>query len=454
MTLFIKDALFQGETTSVLIENNTITGIGKNLPMPVSFKEATACANKCDAETVSSKCAETNVTDNSVIIIDARGKALFPTFANMHTHAAMTLFRGYGDDHPLQEWLQEWIWPAERNLDDDIVYWATRLACLEMIKSGTTLFNNMYFYTTSEIKAVADSGIRAMIGYTCFDFLNPDAAKKLKHDITEWYDNLPSAARQETICPVVAPHAPYTVSGESLIWLADFAVERGLHYHIHMSETENEVAESVKNYGLRPYARLDKLGVLDRCGDRLIGAHSLHLDSDEIRMLGQHRATVVHNPNSNLKLGSGCKFMYTELRDAGANVTLGTDGCSSSNNLDMLEATKTMALLQKGWRGDPTVLPAQEALQVATANGFRAAGLNAGVVEVGAKADLMLVDLDNIGFIPDNDTVSNLLYAAHSDAIDTVICNGRVVMQGRNVKDEAQIKAEARRVAKRLLNRQ
>lgn len=426
MSLFIKDVLLDGKTTSILIEKDTIVGIGNDLPVPTC-----------------------------VYVIDARGKAVFPTFANMHTHAAMTLFRGYGDDHPLQEWLNEWIWPAERNLDDDIIYWGTRLACLEMIKSGTTLFNDMYFYTEAAARAVRDSGIRAMIGLTCFDFLDKAAAEKLKKDVEEWWSAISSqwSAGGGQIIPVVAPHAPYTVSGETLVWLADFAAEHGLHYHIHMSETESEVAESVKQYGQRPYARLEKLGVLERCGKRFVGAHTLHLDDEEIKLIGRHGATVVHNPNSNLKLGSGYRFMYNELRDAGANVTLGTDGCSSSNNLDMLEATKTMALLQKGWRGDPTTMPAKEALQVATTNGFKAAGLNAGIIEAGAKADLLLVDIDNIGFIPNNDTLSNYIYAAHSEAIDTVVCDGTIVMQHREVKDEKLIKSEAMRVVEKLIKK-
>lgn len=433
MAIFIKDVLLNGETTSILIENDTITGIGKNLSMPVSG----VSPNKKD-----------NLT-----VIDGKGKTVLPTFANMHTHAAMTLFRGYGDDHPLEEWLNEWIWPAERNLDEDIIYWGTRLACLEMIKSGTTLFNDMYFFTDAASRAVADSGIRAMIGFTGFDFFNPETAEKMKKDISDWYDGLGHSSTQSSIIPVVAPHAPYTVSGDTLVWLADFAAERNLHYHIHMSETELEVANSMKQYGMRPYTRLAKLGILDKMSSRFIGAHSLHLDEEEIKLLGDHHASVVHNPNSNLKLGSGYKFMYQELRDAGVNVTLGTDGCSSSNNLDMLEATKTMALLQKGWRGDPTTMPAKEALKVASLNGFRFAGINAGKVEAGAVADLLLVDLDNIGFIPNNDTLSNYIYSSHSEAIVTVICNGQPLMQNRQVEDEDLIKREARRVAKKLLQK-
>ncbi|MBO4588662.1 MAG: amidohydrolase [Bacteroidales bacterium] len=425
MSLFIKDALLDGKTTSILIEQDTIVGIGNDLPMPID-----------------------------VNVIDASHFAVLPTFANMHTHAAMTLFRGYGDDHPLQEWLNEWIWPAERNLDDEIVYWGTRLACLEMIKSGTTLFNDMYFFPDAAARAVVDSGIRAMIGFTGFDFGDKEGAEKLKKDITEWFDNSKfKVQNSKLLTPVVAPHAPYTVSDSTLKWLSNFAAERDLLYHIHMSETQKEVEDSLLSHGTRPYRHLADLGILEQCGERFIGAHSLHLDNEEINLLGQHHVTVVHNPNSNLKLGSGYRFMYNELRDAGVNVTLGTDGCSSSNNLDMLEATKTMALLQKGWRGDPTAMPAKEALQVASRNGFKATGINAGKIEVGAKADLLLVDLDNIGFIPNNDTLSNYIYAAHSDAINTVICNGQPVMQNRKVKDEATIKEEAKRVVKKLIKK-
>ena len=174
-------------------------------------------------------------------------------------------------------------------------------------------------------------------------------------------------------------------------------------------------------------------------------------DDEEVRMLGEHRCTVVHNPNSNLKLASGHAFRYNELRDAGANVCLGTDGCSSSNNLDIIEAMKVMSLLQKGWRLDPTALPAKEVLQVASHNGFAALGIDAGEIAPGRLADLMLVDLDNIAFVPDNNTTSNLVYASHGDCVDTVICNGRVVMRHRHVDGEQEIIDNARRVVHKLI---
>lgn len=420
-SLFIEDVLLNEQKVNILIENNRITGIGSKLQMPVSAYH-----------------------------IKATNMAVFPSFANGHTHAAMTLFRGFGDDKPLDEWLNQWIWPNEKNLDDEIVYWGTRLACVEMIKSGTTAFNDMYFYLPAAARAVEDSGIRAMLGYSVFDFFNADIAKKMKYDVEEWAKTQ-NELQSELITTAIAPHAPYTVSASSLKWLADFADEHKLKYHIHMSETTKEVGDIIKQYGKRPYVLLESIGVLDRLGENFIGAHSLHLDTEEIRIIGAHKANVVHNPNSNLKLGSGYKFMYQELRDAGANIAIGTDGCSSSNNLDILEATKNMALLQKGWRGDPTSMPADDAIEIATLNGFKSMGIDAGRIEVGALADLMLIDLNNIAFVPNHNTLSNLLYAAHNDSIDTVICNGKIVMEHRKVENEDKIISETRRVTKRLI---
>ena len=421
--LFIQGVLLDEQRVDILIEDSRIAGIDAKLEMPAS-----------------------------ALLIDGSGKAVFPTFANMHTHAAMTLFRGFGDDHPLQEWLQEWIWPNEKNLTEEIIYWGTRLACLEMIKSGTTAFADMYFHLPAAAKAVEESGIRALLGYTVFDFGDPATAAKVKEEVAEWHSGISKETGSGRISYGLAPHAPYTVSDETLSWLADYAAENGLKYHIHMSETESEVRNSIAQHGRRPYEHLHDLGILQKTGDRFIGAHSLHLTEEEAEMIGRNRCNVVHNPNSNLKLGSGYKFLYQELSQAGCNVTLGTDGCSSSNNLDMLEATKTMALLQKGWRGDPTTMPAREALEVASRNGYRALGLDGGQLRVGFLADLMLVDINNVAFLPHNaNTLSNLIYAAHSDAIDTVICNGQIVMEGRRVADEDEIMKNADRMVGELI---
>ena len=256
---------------------------------------------------------------------------------------------------------------------------------------------------------------------------------------------------QELINIAIAPHAVYTVSEKGLKRCAEMAKKYGLLYHIHMSETQNEVDNCLKQYGCRPYELLERIGVLDLTEGHFSGAHSLYVDDNEIAIMGRHHITATHNPCSNLKLGSGHFFHYTELRDAGVNVTLGTDGCSSSNNLDMIEAAKFMSYLQKGVRQDPTVLPAPELLQVASQNGFHVLGIDAGAIETGRCADLMLVSLDNLAFVPNNDTLANLFYAAHGDAVDTVICNGNIVMQNRAIPSEEETIREARRATQKLL---
>lgn len=423
MTLYIKNVLLDEQKTNILIEGNKIKSIGANVAQPA---DAT--------------------------VIDGNGKAAFPTFANMHGHAAMTLFRGFGDDHNLSDWLNQWIWPNERNLDSEIIYWGVRLACLEMIKSGTTAFADMYFFLPDAGRAVEESGIRAVLSQSNVDLHNPEMAANVRKEIEGMEQTIVEWNKSHTLTQLsMAPHAIYTVSNETLKFISDFCQRNNLLYHIHMSETETEIENSIKDNGCRPYELLERLGILEQCGSRFLGAHSLHLSDNEIALLGKHHCNVAHNPNSNLKLASGHQFRYNELRDAGVNVTLGTDGCSSSNNLDMIEATKVMSLLQKGWRKDPLAMPAAEALKVSTANGFKVLGIDAGVIEAGKVADLMLIDLNNLAFVPNNNTLSNLVYAAHGDCVDTVICNGNIVMQGRHVKGEEETIREARRVVNKLI---
>ncbi|MBR1792676.1 MAG: amidohydrolase [Bacteroidales bacterium] len=423
MSIYIKNVLLDEKTTNILIHGNKIAGIGIDIEQPTG-------AN----------------------VIDGQGKAAFPTFANSHGHAAMSLFRGFGDDHNLGDWLNQWIWPNERNLDPEIIYWGVRLACLEMIKSGTTAFADMYFFLPDAAKAVEESGIRAILSHSFVDLHNPDMAKSVRKEvegmesiICDW-----NSSHERTKLSI-APHAIYTVSNETLKFFAEFCTRHNLIYHIHMSETLTEVENSLKENGCRPYELMERLGILEQTGSRFIGAHSLHLSPEEIGLIGKYHCNVAHNPNSNLKLASGHQFFYNELRDAGVNVALGTDGCSSSNNLDMIEAAKVMSLLQKGWRQDPLSMPAPETLKVATRNGFTAMGIDAGELSEGHLADLMLVDLNNIAFVPNNNSTSNLIYAAHGDCVDTVICNGNIVMQGRKVAEEENVIREAQRVVKKLI---
>ncbi len=413
--ILIEEVLLNEKSTNILIENSMITGIGTQIPMPVN-----------------------------AIRIDGRGKAAFPSFANMHTHAAMTLLKGLGSDLPLQQWLTESIWPAEKHLDGEAVYWGAKLACLEMIKSGTTLFNDMYFLLPNAAKAVAEMGIRGILGINVFgdgDELTDDSFRQLRDQVEGASDLLKIS---------IAPHSVYTVSEKGLMHCAQMSHRYGTIYQIHMSETEREVQECLATHNCRPYELLERTGVLELTKNRLVGAHSLYLSRQEIDLMARHHVTATHNPASNLKLGSGYRFLYSELREAGVNVTLGTDGSASSNNLDMIEAARLMSYLQKGVRQDPTVLPTTELMQVVSENGFKAAGINAGRIETGKVADLILVDLENLAFVPMHDTLSGLFYAAHGDAVDTVICNGRIVMHNRHVEGEEEIHTQAFRHARKL----
>lgn len=335
--------------------------------------------------------------------IDASGLAVFPGLCNMHSHAPMTLFRGLGDDQPLDVWLNDYIWPAEQRLTDELVYEGTLQACREMLASGTTAFNDMYFRLPAMAQAVRDSGICAMLGYNVFGDGEEIEEVKLK------IEN--SAAAANTIRYSIAPHSIYTVSEKGLHRCADACKDLGVPMHIHMSETQREVDDCLREHGCRPWEWLDKLGILDNLGKNIIAAHCLHLSENEIHLIGDHGITVVHCPNSNLKLGSGYRFPMLELLDTGARVTLGTDGSASSNNLDMIEVMKTAALLQKGWRGDPTVVPASQILSLATLGH---------TVAPGQPACLFLAKVKDL---------SNLVYASHGDSVMMTMVDGKIVYQ-------------------------
>ena len=235
-----------------------------------------------------------------------------------------------------------------------------------------------------------------------------------------------------------------------MTWVRDFTIENNLLIHTHLSETQNEVNESLRLYGKTPIRRMYDLGILS---DRVLSAHSLWLNDEDIALLGETGVTTVHNVNSNLKLASGFRFRYQELLQAGANVTLGTDGCGSSNNLDMLETMKTTALLQKAWREDPAALPLNELLDMATVNAAKALRLDTGKIEVGALADLVLIETRNCAFTPMLDFYANLIYSANSSCVDTVICDGNILMENRHVPGEEEVLARANELALKLNGR-
>lgn len=377
--------------------------------------------------------------------VDCTGKAVIPGFINMHTHAAMILLRGITEDVPLDRWLSK-IWAMEAKMDEEFIYWGTKAACLEMIRSGTTTFNDMYWFAPYARQAAVEMGIRPYISFVILDQFDKAIAEKQKRKCIELYER--SQDWGEAAHLAMSVHAVYTVSEEMIRWASQFAVENGMKMHIHISETEQENINCKKAHGgLSPTEYLDSLGVL---GPHVIAAHTIWLSDHDVEILGGHHVNCVHNINSNAKLASGYRFRYEDLKAAGANICLGTDGASSSNNLDMLETMKTSALFQKAWENDPSAMPLQELMDAATVNGARALGLDTGVIREGAVADLSIVDIDNSYFLSPGSFLANLVYAAHSDTISSVVANGRFVMRDRVIPGEAEILTEARKVLKQI----
>ena len=416
MSILIKEVLLDGRIKDVYIQENRIQQIGEHLEVRAEQ------------------------------VIDGKNKALIPGFVNAHTHAAMTLFRGFGDDMPLKAWLEEKIWPSEAKLTSEDVYWGTKLACLEMIKSGTTTFFDMYHKFSASAKAIEEMGLRALLAGACFDHFDPELRERGKRAVEKLYAE--AATFSDRIQYAAGPHAIYTVSGELLQWIHAFAEEHQIPIHLHLAETEGEVQDSVKQFGLTPVRYLYQLGILS---PRLILAHGLYVDEEEIQMLADQGVTVVHNPASNMKLASGYRFKYSEMKAAGVRVALGTDGCSSSNNLDMVEAMKLASLLGKAWRKEPEAVTAKEIFHTATLSGAEAIHLKAGQIAEGFLADLCLVDLRMPAFTPNQNFISNLVYAANGSCIDTVICNGKILMQDRKVPGEEEIMEKAADLAYKLV---
>jgi len=382
-------------------------------------------------------------------IIDGDGAVVLPGLVNTHTHAAMTLLRGYADDMVLHDWLSQKIWPLEAHLTGDDVYWGTKLACLEMIRTGTTAFNDMYFFMEDAARAVAEMGIRAVLSHGFIDLGIPEK-REAECRATERLVSFVRSLGNPRIRAAAGPHAPYTVSEEGLRWCAEFAKEREIGIHIHVSETEKEVNDSVAQHGKRPVAVLDECGILT---PRTVAAHCCWLDEPECRLFAQRGVHASHNPASNMKLATGRALPYQHLAAAGANICLGTDGCASNNNLDMFEAMKTASLLQKFFWNDPTLLSAPEAFIMATSAGARALGCGTGMLTAGAPADLILVAAGTACNTPMHNPVSNIVYSCNGSAVETVLCNGKVLMLEHEVPHEQEILLGSREAASGLVHR-
>ncbi|HET7485336.1 MAG TPA: amidohydrolase [Solirubrobacterales bacterium] len=372
--------------------------------------------------------------------IDAAGALLVAPLVNGHTHAAMTLFRGWGGDLPLMRWLREVIWPVEAKLEPEDVYWGTRLACAEMIRTGTTRFWDMYWQPAATARAVQDAGLRATVGGPLFD-VGGDTAAMQETALTALEE---LAEFGPEVGPSLAPHAIYTVSEGLLRWAAELATERRLPVQIHLSETEREVSDCLEQHGLRPAAYLDRLGML---GPHTVLAHGVWLDEDELELIAERGCTVVANPVANMKLAVGGVLPYPAARRAGIAVGLGTDGAGSNDSLDLLSDLKVFALAQRQVADDPAVLPAGEAWRIAT--GAAAPMLGAGKLQVGEPADFLLLraGAPELGL---GDLHSDLVYAANGSVVDTTVVGGQVLMRGGEVPGLEEIVARAVERSQRL----
>ncbi len=380
-------------------------------------------------------------------VIDGSGHAILPGFYNTHTHAAMSILRGFGDNKPLFEWLSEDIWPIENQLTPDDIYIASKLAILEMIKSGTVFFSDMYFFPEMTIRAIDEMGIRAAVSIVEMDMFDPTRTKE-KQQATLDFLNQPNPC-PDRLTKAISCHAVYTVSEELFKWTADLVHERDLYLHIHACETLKEVCDCRDKYQKSPIVKFAEWNLL---GPKTILAHAIHLDTQDIKLIKDSGTYLTTNPVSNLKLVSGL-FPFQQLNgEFPHHITLGTDGASSNNNLSMLEEMKIFSLVSK-WQAQNALAGLdKDIFTAATRNGAQAFGLNAGIIEEGALADCILVDLNNPFITPSYNLLSNMVYAADSSCIRDVICNGKLIMQNRKVPGEEQIIADAHRLAERIKN--
>lgn len=387
---------------------------------------------------------------NADKIIDAEGKILLPGFINTHTHLSMTLFRGLADDLSLDSWLNDHIWPMEANLNGDYCYIGALLGAIELIKSGTTTFSDMYFYMEDVARAVDEAGIRAVLSYGMIDFGDEEKREGELKENLQLFENCNGMA-DGRIKVFFGPHSPYTASEELLIKTRQLADEYNMGIHIHVSETQKEIEDVSAEKGLRPFEYLDKIGFL---GPDVVAAHSVWLSDEEIEIIKKNNVKISHNPCSNMKLASGIAPV-SKLIENGICVSIGTDGASSNNNLDLIEELKTASLLQKVSTLDPNVLNSHEAVAMGTIKGAEALGLDdeIGSIEVGKKADIILIDTNCANMVPDSSTLtSNVIYSANGSNVDTTICNGKILMENKKltVLDEQEVYDKAREAIKKL----
>lgn len=415
MKILIKNVFLENKVTDVLIENNLIKKISKK----INVKADDIIDGKCE-------------------------KAIIPGLINCHTHSAMVMLRGLADDMDLMDWLQNKIWPIEAKMTDEDVYWGTKMAMLEMIMTGTTTFNEMYLFREAQIKAIEEMGMRACVGMVLFDGSIGSRINDLENFYKEKKTKIPS-----TIKLTVAPHAIYTVGTETLIKAKKFADKNKLLIHMHLSETKREVEDCIKKYKLRPVEYLDKINFL---GENCLFAHSIWFSDNELNLLSKNKCTLIYNPSSNMKLASGA-MSFEKKKKLGCNIVLGTDGAASNNSLDLFSEMKIGALLPKLSMLDPTHAKAGDLFDCATKNAAAALKINAGEVKVGRLADLVLLDVNNIGLLPNHNLISNIVYSANGFCVTDVLINGKIIMRNRKIKNYEKIYRKFKEICSKIISR-
>jgi 5-methylthioadenosine/S-adenosylhomocysteine deaminase len=386
---------------------------------------------------------------NAEKIIDARGGLILPGLVNGHTHAAMSLFRGLADDLPLMEWLNHYIFPVECKMDAEFVYTGTRLALAEMIMSGTTTFCDMYLFEDQVARAAREAGVRCLVGEVLYDFPSPNYGPVEKG--LEYTESLIQKWQKDPLVSIaVEPHSLFTCSPELLIASNELALKYKVPLIIHVAETLTELSEIKKKYGKTPVNHLDSLGLL---GPHLIADHCVHLENADIKTMARHGVSVVHNPESNMKLASGIAPI-PQMLSQGLTVGLGTDGCASNNNLDLFSEMDTAAKLHKVNTLDPTIMDALTVLKMATIHGAKALGLQnvTGALEVGKKADVIVIDTHKPHLTPMYNAISHLVYAARGNDVSHSVINGQPVMEDRKLLtlDIDEIITQAREISIRV----
>jgi len=404
----------------ILIKGTQIISMAENQPK-VQIGDIAIVDEKIDQVGVVSKDFKADK------IIDGHATITMPGLVNAHTHISMSLMRNYADDLPFWPWLTEKIWPIEANLNEVDCYWGAKLSIAEMIRSGITTFADMYFFMDHVAKAVKETGIRASLTR---GIVGGEQSHEKIQEALELRKNWHGSC-EGRISVELAPHAPYTCDAEVMKSILDASESHDTRIHIHLSESRKEVQDSIDAFGKSPIKNMLDQGVFDR---PTFAAHCVHLSDEDIKILAEKKVSVVNNPGSNFKLGNGFAPV-NKLIQAGVNVALGTDGSSSNNNLNMFEEINLAAMVNKALEEDTTVIPAYTALKMATINGARALGLEdeIGTIEIGKKADLIIIDLEKPHFYPRLEPIASLVYSAQASDVTTVLCNGKILMENRKI---------------------